>query len=105
MWLHILLVSGTITIDKAGADHAVKRLDERNKVTIFKNCSPFTDLISKKDRAQIENVNDLDVVISIYTLIEYSNSYSRTSGGLWQYYKDYPNDILTNPESLKFTAI
>ena len=42
-----ILVSGTITITGAEADNAAKRLDERNKWVIFKNCAPFTDCISE----------------------------------------------------------
>ena len=42
-----ILVSGTITIDAAGVDDAAKRLDERNKGVMYKNCAPFTDSISK----------------------------------------------------------
>ena len=34
-------------------------------------------------------------------MIEYSNHYSKTSGILWQYYKDEPNDNLSNSESFK----
>ena len=37
----------------------------------------------------------------MYNLIEYSNNYSKTSGSLWQYYKDDPNDNLTDSESFK----
>ena len=37
----------------------------------------------------------------MYNLIEYSNNYSKTSGSLWQYYKDEPNDNLANSESFK----
>ena len=37
----------------------------------------------------------------MYNLIEYSDNYSKTSGSLWQYYKDDPNDNLTNSESFK----
>ena len=37
----------------------------------------------------------------IYNLIEYSDNYSKTSGSLWQYYKDDPNDNLTDSESFK----
>ena len=37
----------------------------------------------------------------MYNLIEYSYNYSKTSGSLWQYYKDDPNDNLTNSESFK----
>ena len=42
-----ILVRGTITIDAAGVDDATKRLDERNKGVMYKNCAPFTDSISK----------------------------------------------------------
>ena len=42
-----ILVKGTITITGAGNDDAAKRLDERNKDVVFKNCAPFTKCISK----------------------------------------------------------
>ena len=32
----------------------------------------------------------------MYNLIEYSDTYSKTSGNLWQYYKDEPNDNWTD---------
>ena len=51
---------------------AAKRLDERNEGVIFKNCAPFTDCISEINNTQIDNANDLDVVMLIYNLIEYS---------------------------------
>ena len=37
----------------------------------------------------------------MYNLIEYSDNYSKTSGRLWQYYKDDPNDNTGNSESFK----
>ena len=37
----------------------------------------------------------------MYNLIEYSDNFSKTSGSLWQYFKDEPNDNLTDSESLK----
>ena len=37
----------------------------------------------------------------MYNLIEYSDNYSKTSGSLWQYYKDDPNDNMTQSESIK----
>ena len=37
----------------------------------------------------------------MYNLIEYSDNYSKTSGSLWQYYKDEPNDNLADFESFK----
>ena len=39
--------------------------------------------------------------MSMYNLIEYSNSYSKTSESLWQYYKDELNDNLAGSESFK----
>ena len=38
----------------------------------------------------------------MYNLIEYSDNYSKTSGRLWQYYKDVSNDDLTDSESFKY---
>ena len=96
-----ILVSGTIKIDGEGAGDNVKRFDERNKGVIFKNCAPFTDCISEINNTQIDNVQDLNVVMPMYNLIEYSNNYSKTSGSLWQYYRDDPNDIV-HSESFKF---
>ena len=37
----------------------------------------------------------------MYDLIEYSDNYSKTSGSLWQYYKDDPKDNITQYESFK----
>ena len=37
----------------------------------------------------------------MYNLIEYSDNYSKTSGSLWQYYKDDPNDNVVNSKSFK----
>ena len=37
----------------------------------------------------------------MYNLIEYSDNYSKTSGSLWQYYKDDPNNNIIHSESFK----
>ena len=42
-----IIVRGTKVTDGAGADDNARRLDERNKGVIFKNCAPFTDFISE----------------------------------------------------------
>ena len=39
--------------------------------------------------------------MSMYNLIEYSDNYAKTSGSLWQYYRDKPNDDSTDSESFK----
>ena len=89
-----ILVKGTITITVAGNDDAAKQADERGESVTFKNCAPFTKYISRKNNTDIDNAQDIDIVMPLYNLIEYSDNYSKTSGGLWQYYKDDPNDKL-----------
>ena len=89
-------------IHGAGADGAAKRLDEKNKGVIFKNCAPFTDSITKINITQIDNAKDLDVVMLMYSLIDYSNNYLKISRSLWQYYRDNPNDNITESKSFKF---
>ena len=91
-----ILVEGSITITGAGdVMLMVKRLDEINKGVIFKNCAPFTKCISRINNTDIDNAQDINTVMPMYNLIEYSDNYSKTSGSLWQYYKDDFNDNIT----------
>ena len=96
-----ILVSGTITVTGAGADDAAKRSDERNKGVMFKNCAPFTDCIREINNTQIDNAKYTGVLMSMYNLIEYSDNYLKTSGSLWQYYRDDPNNNIALSESFK----
>ena len=96
-----ILVKGTITITGAGDDAAARQADERDKGVTFKNCVPFTKCISRINNTDIDNAHDIDIVMPMYNLIEYSDNYSKTSGILWQYYKDDPNDNLANSKSFK----
>ena len=82
------LVSGTITITGAGNNNAARRLDERNKGVIFKNCVSFTDCISEINNTQIDNAKYTDAVMPMYNLIEFDDNYSKTLGSLWQFYRD-----------------
>ena len=96
-----ILVKGKITITGAGDDAAARQADERNKGAAFKNCAPFTNCISKINITQIENCMNIDIVMPLYNLLEYSDNYPKTSGSLWQYYRDKPNDNLADSESFK----
>ena len=96
-----IFVKGTITITGAGNGDAARQLDERNKGVAFKNCAPFTKDISRINNTDVDNARDIDIVMPMYNLIEYSDNYSKTSGSLWQYYKDNPNDNMTQSESFK----
>ena len=40
----------------------------------------------------VDNGEDLDIVMAMYNLLEYSNNYSMTFGSLWNYYRDEVND-------------
>ena len=85
-----ILVKGTITIAGAGDDAAARQGDERDKGVAFKNCAPFTNCISEINNTQIDNAKDIDIVMPMYNLIEYSDNYAETSGSLWQYFRDEP---------------
>ena len=96
-----IFFKGTITITGARDDAAARQLDERNKGVIFKNCAPFTKCRSRINNTDIDNAQDIDIVMPLYNLIEYSDNYSKTSGSLWQYFKDDPNDNMEQSESFK----
>ena len=76
---------------------------KRNKAVAFKNNVPFISCISKINGIKIDNAEDLDVVMPMYNLLKYSKNYEKTTGSLWNYYRDEPNDPLsTNSESFKY---
>ena len=98
-------VSRTITVAEVVAGGG-----NNNIHVVLKNCAPFTDYISKTNNTQIDNAKDIDVVMSMYNLIEHSDNYSKTSGSLWQYYRDEPalndagdpDNVLGNSASFKY---
>ena len=96
-----ILVKGKITITGEGAHAAARQTDERDKGVTFKNCAPFTNCISEINNTQVDNAKDIDTVMPMYNLIEYSDNYSKTSGSLWQYFRDEPNDNPADSESFK----
>ena len=61
---------------------------------VFKNNAPFIDCISKVNGVKIVNAEDLDVVMPIYKLLEYSKNYKKTTGSLWDYYRDEPSSTM-----------
>ena len=58
-----VMVSGTITITGGENNDAGRRLDERNKEVIFKNCAPFTDCMSEINNTEVNNAKYVDVVM------------------------------------------
>ena len=49
----------------------------------------------------IDYAEDLDVVMPMYNLLEYSQNYSMTSGSLWNYYRDKTDDVDDNASDVK----
>ena len=63
-----------------------------NKELTLKNNAPFISCISKINGELVENAEDLDIVIPMYNLLEYSKNYEKTSGSLFNYYRDEPRE-------------
>ena len=85
-----ILVKLNITVGDTAAAAAAAAANNVDKKVIFKNCEPFTNCISRINNIQVDDVHDIDVVMPRYSLIEYSDNYSKTSGILWQYCRDEP---------------
>ena len=83
-----ILIEGTITVNNTAAADA--DANNTNKKVMFKNCAPFTNSISEINNTIADNTKNIDIVMPIYNLIEYSDNYSKASGSLWQYCKDIP---------------
>ena len=91
-----IVVKGTITV--IDPDNA-----KRNKGVVFKNNAPFINCISKMNGVKIDNTEDLDVVMPMYNLLQYSKNYRKTTCSLWNYYRDQPsNPLSSNSESFKY---
>ena len=65
-----------------------------DKKLAFKNNAPFTSCTSKINNTFFDNAEDLDVVMPMYNLFEYSKNYRKTTGSFWNYYRDEPNSGL-----------
>ena len=86
-----ILVKGTIAVTK-GANNAANN-NACDKKLALKNNAPFISCISKINGELVENAEDLDIVIPAYNLLEYSKNYRKTTGSLFNYYRDEPNSI------------
>ena len=81
-----ILVNGTITVTaNAGANNI---RDKKNRKLILKNNAPFVSCIPRINGELTEDAYDLDVVMPMYNLLEYSKNYRKTIGSLYNYYRD-----------------
>ena len=77
-----ILVKGNISVNNAAVAVAGATANNTNKKVIFKNYTPFTNCISKINNTQIDNTDNINIVMPMYNLIEYSDNYSKTSASL-----------------------
>ena len=77
-----IVMNGRISVGSTNNDNT------RNKKLTFKNNAPFRSWISKINKTFIDNAEDLDIIIPMYNLLEYSENFSKTSGSLKNYYRD-----------------
>ena len=63
-----------------------------NKELTLKNNAPFISCISNINGELVENAEDLDILMLMYNLLEYSKNYEKTSGSLFNYYRDEPKE-------------
>ena len=68
-------------------DIAVVNANNKTKVC-FKNCSPFTRCVTHLNDEHIKTAENLDLIMNMYNLIEYSVNYVQSSGSSWQYKRD-----------------
>ena len=97
-----IFVKGTITVPNT--EDAGAAVNNYNKILIFKKCAPFTDCITKINNTQVDDAQKIDIVMPMYNLKECSDAYLKTSGGLWQYYRDDEPALNTNGEIIDFPA-
>ena len=65
-----IVVKGTITVKNPNDANY-------NKKSALKNNAPFTSCISKINNRLIDNVKDLEIVMLMYNLLEYSKNYRK----------------------------
>ena len=100
-----IVVKETIDLSASAANEN----DKAEKNFAFKNNAPFRSCISKTliSKTLIGNLEELDIAMLIYNLLEYSQNYTMTSGSLWNHYRvdiDIINDNASDGRSFKYKA-
>ena len=76
-----VLVTGDIIFNRGDA----------NTDVAFKNCAPFTRRITHINDEHLETAENLDIIMPMYNLLEYSDNYEDSSGSLYQFKRDEQN--------------
>ena len=61
---------------------------------VFKNNASFINCILRINGVKIDNEEDLEVGMPMYNLLEYSKNSRKTTGSLWNYYRDEPSSTI-----------
>ena len=69
---------------------------KKSRPLILKNNASFVSCITKINNELIEDAEDLDIIMSMYNLLEYSKNYRKTIGSLYNYYRDELTDDASN---------
>ena len=107
-----ILVKGTITVTVTGANNGPNNIrDKKGRPLILKNNAPFVSCITRINGELIEDTDDLDIVMPMYNLLEYSKNYRKTIGSLYNDYRDeltndgndnFANRSVVNSEAFKY---
>ena len=85
----------------------VQNGNDATRVAI-KNCHPFTRASFKLNNEQVDTADNLDLTMSFYNMLEYSDNYADTTGSLYQYKRPEPRDsndnIVTTLSSFKYQS-
>ena len=110
-----ILVKGTITVTALGANNSANNIrDKKNRPLILKNNTRFISCITRINGELIEDADNLDIVVPMYNVLEYSKNYRKTIGSLYNYYRDeltndgnynnFDNRNLVNSEAFKYKS-
>ena len=83
-----ILMTGDIKIADIAADTNVA----------FKHCAPFTTCVTHINDEHVKNAENLDIIMPMYNLIEYSDNHADSSGSLYQFKRD--ESPINNAENL-----
>ena len=85
-----ILVNATVTVTANAGVSNIR--DKKNRPLILKINAPFVSCITRINNELIEDAEDLDIVMPVYNLLEYSKNYKKTVGSLYNYYRDELSD-------------
>ena len=94
-----IFVKGTVKV------RTTPNTDIAQKGVAFKNNAPFRSSITKVHGTLIDYSEDLNIVMPMYNLLEYSQNYSMTSGSLWNYYIDKIVGVNHNLQAVNHLSI